>query len=261
MTLDTIQPVLAAPARAGFRARIEALDWLDVHVFGNPAADKADGLKAQDRLEAVNDALVCRLRARIQAGRFTRAGLRRALRRLAGNDGYDTLDELLDRLLCTDELEPEQREREPEMVFYQPTPARVILDLAEEISPDEVFYDLGSGLGHVVVLVALLTGARAHGIEFEPSYHAYATSSAASLGLTNAHFSNADVREADLAGGTLYFMYTPFRGAMLAIILKRLEAEAPRRLATYGPCTADVAAAGWRLLKAGEPSFFAPPAP
>jgi hypothetical protein len=34
---------------------------------------------------------------------------------------------------------------------------------------DDVFHDLGSGLGHVVMLVALLSGAPAIGVEVEPA--------------------------------------------------------------------------------------------
>jgi cyclopropane fatty-acyl-phospholipid synthase-like methyltransferase len=72
---------------------------------------------------------------------------------------------------------PKERSvREAEMIAYQPTPARAILALIKHanLCRDDVFYDLGSGLGRVVMLVALLSGARAIGIEFEPAYVSYA---------------------------------------------------------------------------------------
>ena len=62
------------------------------------------------------------------------------------------------------------------MVFYQPTPGRIIFELVERaaLQKHDTFYDLGSGLGQVVILVSLLSGARAKGIEFDPAYCEYA---------------------------------------------------------------------------------------
>jgi len=52
--------------------------------------------------------------------------------------------------------------RRQEMIAYRPTPAHAILELIKDanLCQDDVFCDLGSGLGHVVMLVALLSGAR-----------------------------------------------------------------------------------------------------
>ena len=143
-----------------------------------------------------------------------------------------------------------QAVREPEMVGYQPTPARSVLALLEraDIRPEDVAYDVGSGLGQVVILVALLSGARARGIEFEPVYCEYARECARRLNVRGVDFLQADAREASLAGGTVYFLYTPFRRALLQQVLERLHAEArerPIRICTLGPCTAEVAGTRW----------------
>ena len=144
------------------------------------------------------------------------------------------------------------------MVFYQPTPARAILDLIERagIGPEDVFCDLGSGLGRVVLLVALLTGARSRGVEFEPAYSEHAQRCASALNLRGVELVCADAREASLADGTVYFLYTPFRGALLQQVLARLHTEArnrPIRVCTFGPCTAEVARSSWLRLAEDRP--------
>ena len=136
------------------------------------------------------------------------------------------------------------------MVFYQPAPARIVLKLIDELnmSPEDVFYDIGSGLGRVPILVALLTGARARGIEFEPAYYEYARRCAGRLSLSGVEFINVDAREADYSEGTIFFMYTPFHGKMLQTVLERLRSEARTRtiaVCTYGRCTIDVARQYW----------------
>ena len=136
------------------------------------------------------------------------------------------------------------------MVAYQPTPAREILALIERagLRPGDVFCDLGSGLGHVVLLVALLSGARARGVEVEPAYCEYAERCARGLKLRGVEFLRADARAAPLTEVTVFFLYTPFRGALLQQVLERLRAEAaerPVRVCSYGPCTKDLARAAW----------------
>jgi hypothetical protein len=59
---------------------------------------------------------------------------------------------------------------------------------------------------------------------------------------------NLDAREADYAGGTVFFMFTPFVGSMLQAVLDRLYREAKRRpirVCTFGPCTLEVAKQPW----------------
>src|SRR5262249_16153455 len=115
-----------------------------------------------------------------------------------------------------------------------------------------------SGLGHVVILVALWSGARARGVELEPVYCDYARRCARRLNVSGVEFIQADARGASLAGGTVFFMYTPFRGAMLQQVLGRLKTEArerPIRVCTYGPCTTEVAAAPWLKPSGGADSL------
>jgi SAM-dependent methyltransferase len=136
------------------------------------------------------------------------------------------------------------------MVSYQQTPARIIFELVEKahLTGEDVFYDLGSGLGQVPTLVHLLTGATAKGIEFEPAYCNYARVCAVGLNLSGVEFINADARTADYSEGTVFFMYTPFEGSILQEVLEKLRGESGRRrirLFTYGPCTPQVSRQRW----------------
>lgn len=130
------------------------------------------------------------------------------------------------------------------------TPARVLLDLIDHtpLTATDVFYDLGSGLGQVVMVVHLLTGVKAKGVEMEPTFCAFAQEQARDLGLTGVEFINIDARAADYSDGTLFFMFTPFRGQLLQDVLDRLQQVAqhhPIRLCTFGPCTPRVADQPW----------------
>lgn len=243
-----------------FVSRANAIERLELHVLScaSDARARADALKLQ--LEAANDRMVRRLGARIASGRYTRAGLARALGRFATRDrahDYDVLDVLLASLFHADSQPNEQVELEAEMVAYQPTPGRAILDLIEraQLEAADVFVDLGSGLGWVVLLVACLTEARAIGIELEPTYCESARSVARRLHLRRAEFIAGDARAAPLQCGTVYFMYTPFRGAMLQRVLERLHAEALRRsirVCSYGPCTRELARLPWLVTRDGR---------
>jgi hypothetical protein len=255
-----------------FEGRADAIDYLDFHVIDriagllqitNPVTEllllkqRAEGLKRQ--LEAVNTFLFERLRADIRLGRLVGPALLKLMNDYVGRSGdgqaqpavgYDTLDMFTNGLLSVQPVPLETTEREPEMVYYQKTPARLVLELADKarLTNDDVFYDVGSGLGHVPMLVHLVSGATAKGIEVEPAYCAYATTCAADLNLPGVQFIRADARHTDYSDGTVFFMYTPFQGRMLQEVLDRLQAVSQRkqiRVFSYGPCTHDIARQNW----------------
>ncbi len=138
----------------------------------------------------------------------------------------------------------------PEMVFYQPTPVRHILYLiaATAVAEDDFFVDVGSGLGHVSVLVSMVTGARSVGIEVQASYVAGARECAQSLHLSRVRFIPQDAREADLSRGTVFYLYSPFNGSILTDVLSALRMESTRRsikICSLGPCTRTLANEIW----------------
>ncbi len=209
------------------------------------------------RLEDVDERLFQRLRYNIASRNYTSAGLRQQIVKYAGDgleneqdESYDNLDAFTNGLLLIGPAPKETREREPEMVFYQPTPTRIVLELVEkaDFQPQDVFYDIGSGLGQVSILVHLLSGVCAKGVEFEPAYCNYARQCTKELNLSQVKFINVDAREVDYADGNVFFLYTPFEGRILEQMLGRLRDESRTRgikLYTYGPCTLQVAQQNW----------------
>jgi len=256
-----------------FTSRAEAIDFIDFHVIGriesplpygklvqqfSSLKERAENLKC--RLEEVDNSMFKKLRGDIKTGKCRGEAFKEMVMdylkqnpdRQEGQTvaGYDNLDAFINGLLLEEPLPDETPHREPEMVFYQQTPARVIFELIEkaDFKAEDVFYDLGSGLGHVPILANLLSGVKAKGVEFEPAYCCYAAGSAAALNLPGVQFVNMDARQADYSDGTVFFMYTPFEGKMLDEVLEKLRLESQRRkikLFTYGPCTIEVAKESW----------------
>lgn len=136
------------------------------------------------------------------------------------------------------------------MTAYQPTPARHILDLiaACNFSADDILVDLGSGLGHVPLLVSILTGIRTVGVEIQHAYIASAQASAQSLNLSCVRFVAEDARTTDLSAGTVFYLFSPFKGSILTDVLNRLRREAeerPIRICSLGPCTRALQNQSW----------------
>lgn len=246
------------------RQRIEALDRLEIHFPQDEIAGSEGKTELhrraraiQARLEAVNRELYQDIRRQIQR----RAGQRRLLAWFrascheyamsqADGDRYDYLDELVSGILQLDQPDDMAVKVAPEMVFYQPTPARVIFDLIDRtgLTERDVLVDLGSGLGHIPLLAAICTGASCIGIELEPVYVDSARCSARALNLTQVTFIQQDARAADFSSGTVFYLYSPFTGTILRTVLDSLRREAASRairVCAFGPCTPIVAAEPW----------------
>jgi hypothetical protein len=270
-----IEVIVASEAlyeEANFNDRVEAIDFIEFNIIERIeglllAEDQVQELAAlkqyagmvKNQLEETNKNLFQKLRANIRSGRCTGAELRRQFAEYAGCNsteigqddiGYDSLDAFLSGLLLIEGTPGETKDRQSEMVSYQPTPARIVLELIESanLKKEDVFYDVGSGLGQVSVLVNLLSGVRAKGVEFEPAYCDYARRCAKELNLSQVEFTNADAREVDYSDGTVFFMYTPFEGRLLQEVLEKLKGESRKRkirVCTYGPCTLQVSRQSW----------------
>lgn len=211
-------------------------------------------------LERIDVNLFRKLRATIRQDGLTGAALKNLVAEYVGfeaddNDncddpGYDSLDIFINRLFFFEAMPEQTKDLEPEMVYYQKTPARAVFDLAESshLTKEDVFVDIGSGWGQVAFLVHLLAGITVRGIEFEPAFCDYARACAAELYLSHVSFINRDARQADYSEGTVFFMFTPFRGDILREVLALLQRESLGRrikMITYGPCTAEVAGQSW----------------
>jgi histone methylation protein DOT1 len=237
--------------------RSDALEDLDVCLSAEQPIEKVLHQRARAiyaHLESVNFKLYEAIRRDIQRG----AGAGRVLEWMpdwnsAANlncTGYDYLDDLISGVLQFEAPSTRAVQLESEMVPYQPTPARHIFDLIGRtaLTDRDFLVDLGAGLGHVTLMASICTSANCTGIELEPSYVDCARKSARSLDLNKPKFFQSDVRTADLADGTVFYLYTPFTGAILQDVLNSLRQEGVRReirICTLGPCTPFVAEQPW----------------
>jgi len=266
--MDPLETLLAAAStfapdapEAQLWQRLDWLDRLELHLPQDQAPPCSSLVKplqqCRAQVEACNLALYARLRRDIQNG----TGGERLARLLAAwpspaddpagaREGFDARDELIAGVLQLAPPAAAQVCLDAEMVSYQPTPARHVLELLQRtaLRADDVLVDLGAGLGHVPLLVALCSPARGLGIEIEPTYVQCAREAASALRLSRARFECCDVRDADLSAGTVFYLYTPFRGALMDRILAQLRAEAATRhirVCSFGPCSQALQSQAW----------------
>ena len=247
--------------------RLDLLDKLDAIIghldssdlTGRPDARFISLVKTlKSRLESANDNLYEFIRSEIilqgssRALRYWHLGPASCGGAVSPQFGisFDLRDEILAGVLKLREPDETELPRSPEMVLYQPTPVRHILDLAApgNISDDDVFVDLGSGLGHVPLLISILSGIRTLGVERQPAYVASAQECARRLNLQRVQFVAEDARLADLSCGTVFYLFSPFTGLILTDVLDRLRMESVEkqiRICSLGPCTHAIADQTW----------------
>lgn len=285
--LDDIEANGALDREASLAARAEALANLDfarevlAHSDAPDVAALSRRVRVQvERLEALDARLMARLSEGIRDGSLRGTALRRELMRLDGAvqqvatrpdagaphwPRYDAIDLAISGVLCARAPERVHTPAEAEMVALEPTPGRVILALIDRLAltARDTFVDLGAGLGQVAMVVRLLTEARAEGVEIEESYVAYARATAARLAIDGVTFECVDARAFDTTRGTVFYLFTPFRGEIMRQVLARLRAEAERRIAqddaapvlrvaSYGPCNETLAQVPWLRPIAGR---------
>ena len=165
------------------------------------------------------------VREEIAAGRLRGEAL---LERLLAVPFVDR-DGWLDAALGFEEL-PDDVDLPRGAVPYLPCGVDEILAMVREVplTEDAVLVDLGSGLGRVVILAHLLSGATALGLEIQAALVERARACCGALKLNRISFECCDVAERRL-DGSVFFLYAPFNGELLARVLVRLREVAGRR--------------------------------
>jgi hypothetical protein len=243
-----------------FVTRADAIDRLDLFLVGEPeghSRSRAESLIAT--MEGIDRELFGGLRNRIRLGEGEQALMPWIPDEALPGQHYDALDELVAGVFAVDEPLIENPVLPAEMVLYQPTPARHIVDgiRRASITAGDVVLDLGSGLGHVPMLVHVLTKARTRGVEREPAYAASAARASSALALGQVSFVTGDAREAEIADATVFYLFTPFLGTVLRDMLARIEAEASSRqvrVVVLGPCARTFARMPWLHSDDADPS-------
>ena len=129
----------------------------------------------------------------------------------------------------------------PDSVDYLPTGVRSLRRILPPrlVGPDDVFVDIGSGKGRVVLQAALHYPFRAvYGVELSEPLHAVAERNLAvvrpRLRCPEVHLLQGDARTADIPDTvTVAYLFNPFGGEVFAAVIARLIASVdrnPRRL-------------------------------
>ena len=105
-----------------------------------------------------------------------------------------------------------------------------ILQVSEYLKAGDTIYDLGCGVGHVALPLALRhQDCRVVGIERHPGRVRYAREQAQRLGVDNCSFICGSADEEDLSRGTFFYLYHPFDGQTLERVLRRISSLAGTR--------------------------------
>jgi SAM-dependent methyltransferase len=167
-------------------------------------------------------------RRQIEAGAHDRIAFREALLAVPPH----ARDAWFDRVLGLATVPDDGSELPRGCVPYLPCGVDALLEVIEhaEIGPDDVFVDIGSGVGRATALVHLLTGAGVIGIEIQADLvdAAREVASAVSSSIANVHGDAAELT-GWMMNGSVFFLYCPFSGERLAQVLSDLEAIAETR--------------------------------
>jgi hypothetical protein len=151
-------------------------------------------------------------------------------------------DEWLNLVLGLGEL-PDDDPRLPSgCVPYLPSSVESLLRVVERASirADDVFVDVGAGVGRAGAFVHLVTGASVIGVEIQPRLVAASRELAARLGISRWTCVEGDAAEvaSSLTAGSIFFLYCPFGGERLTKLMASLEAIARTR--TIRVCCLDL---------------------
>jgi SAM-dependent methyltransferase len=270
----TLQSDPALRLKSNLHTRAEALDtlsFIEEVIQHNPKVHHLAIITEQvhhlrDHLELINTQVFNETREILKSPNRSKQSIRRLLNSYTnyqpGKTGhvhvdYESLDVLISGTLFPHRVPNPQMELTPDMVHWEASPGSVILDLLDHVllRQRDVFFDLGSGLGSVSLLVNLLSGVRVVGIEREPVYCQYAQQLASEYALENVLFINCDARDADLNSGTVFYLFTPFMQSILDDVMQKIHHVAqqhPIRVCSFGPCTPEIARLTWLTNISGD---------
>ena len=108
---------------------------------------------------------------------------------------------------------------------YQTFPVKVLDIIISKlnINKEDVFYDLGSGYGLVVIHFAQNTQAKGIGIEIVPDRVVESNKHKDRLKLENIYFKQGNVLDYDFSDGNIFFMFNPFTIETLKKVNEKLK--------------------------------------
>jgi len=175
------------------------------------------------RLSAMDERAFGSLQLKLQDGAFGPRDLREELARRPAHEA----DPFVLRLFGLRHEPTAEKAREQQMVHYKASPVAVAFELAEALTPDDVLFDLGSGLGVVPILVAWLAQVRAVGVELEPAFNRVARGCLERFSVPGVRVIESDARTVDYREATAVYLFDPFRGEILSDVMARVAEQAP----------------------------------
>jgi hypothetical protein len=142
-------------------------------------------------------------------------------------------DAWLDLVFGLGEIAPDDASLPRRCVPYLPAPIDKLIQVAEHaaVQASDVFVDVGSGVGRATVLMHLLTGATAIGLEIQPPLVQASRELSARTCAERAVVVEGDaaVTTGLMLTGSVFFLYCPFSGERLRRVLADLESIAQTR--------------------------------
>jgi SAM-dependent methyltransferase len=171
-----------------------------------------------------------RMRSLLAAGRASPHAFRTAL----ANSPADRREGWLDRVFGLGDLPEDGPELPRGCVPYLPSSLEILLRVIElaDVRSDDVFVDIGSGLGRALALTHFATGAGAIGVEIQPALVRASRELAARLNAQQVSVIEGDAARvaAHITTGSAFFLYCPFGGDRLNQVLNDLESIARTRV-------------------------------
>lgn len=181
----------------------------------------------------------------LSAGRVSPRAFRAALSSIPEHERAGWLD----HVFALDPLPADDPKLPRGCVPYLPSPVESLLRLVElaPVHANDLFVDIGSGLGRAAALIHLLTGAAAIGIEIQPALAHAARALAARLNAPRLSVIEGDAAELidQVSDGTVFFLYCPFSGARLERLLDSLEPVARAHPVRLGALDQPLPARPW----------------
>lgn len=203
------------------------------------------------------------MRREIAEGRHSPPAFRRWLERFSTSDQ----DRVVDELFELDPFVADAPSLPPGTVPYIAAPVSALLrlvtllertlsrDAASDVSLKNLtLVDIGSGVGRAAMLLHLLTGASARGVEIQPHLVALGNSAVQRLMLSRVTLQHGDAcDDAALPNGDVYFMYCPFDAARVKQVMSLLERRARDRQLLVACLQVNVPVCAWlRPLANGD---------
>ena len=170
-----------------------------------------------------------RMRLRLSSGQVTPDSFRAALTEVppAGRDAW------LDTVLGLGELPDDGPDLPPGCVPYVPCAVDTVLRMVEhaDVRAEDVFVDIGSGLGRAAALTHLVTGAAAIGLEIQSGLVRSCRDLTKRLNTPRISVVEGDAARLTrfIPIGSVFFLYCPFSGERLERVLGDLESIARAR--------------------------------